>query len=237
MSQRWNTEPLKAYENIQINGKIYLDSIQNKLNLICLARDRIQDYFFVENLQDFQRKRLLLTIDLEAILYNLNSISDILACIINHWIIFPTTNHIGVNSNSLTIRQEQRTLYNVENVLKKLKNRFSLPKTDPNHLNIDTQLQTILSECLNLVTNLIQSAHFKYVRDFVNTVKHSQTIDSTWTMDIDANCDWKINPFDVYDPLSVNEFINDYHPDVFDQFMIIGNKVNDFCNCRQSLGW
>lgn len=218
----WNTPDLLNFCSADViaNADVYVASLKNKIDRILFIRDR---FILAENMtlktgsDQFIKTQLEVEIFIESVASNLHSLADVLAQIINEIVLkplLPTTEAISI---------EKVDLNKVTTQLAKI--------------NLNPVKLRYVTNIINNITNLSNSAEFLYISGFVNTIKHRRLLNTTFRLKIDCgsliDLGFKLDPFDYkgnsFPETSCRDIVMDYREKIIDFIVDIGNSVNDYC--------
>ncbi|MBW4641920.1 MAG: hypothetical protein KME23_02690 [Goleter apudmare HA4340-LM2] len=218
----WATQQLIDFcpQSITDEASIYVQAMNRKIARILFLLER---FSFSENstLEEGSDKFLMTQIEIEiyveSIAYNLHSLADVLAQIINIIVLkplLPTNKHFS--SEDVTPKKI---------------------KTHLQKLNLDDVKRRYVDDIIVQFDNLMNSNEFSYVAGFVNTIKHRRLLNTVFHFELNQGSlldfGFKLDPFQYkginYAELSCKDFVMSHREKVINLAFELGHSVNNYC--------
>jgi len=233
-STTWITELQdNGPDTILKDARIYLHTIRNKENHISFIEENLDKDMPTGDLDEIKQKKLQLEIYLEALVYNLHSLPDVMAQLIVVTVIKPLCLSLKEDLPK-EIKVPEGTQITTNNVISKLQELESALVSCPKYVEEDANL--LIKEIKDSFQCLLSSDEFKYIYALVNTIKHRHLIDIQFTYKrsqgkVEEN-DWKFLSFTrdgiTYPEITVAKLLSQYKNSSLELFHIVGNKINSY---------
>jgi hypothetical protein len=168
---------------------------------------------------------------LEALVYNLHSLPDVMAQLMVVTVIKPLFSYVK-KDYSLDIKVPKEREITPKNVVDKLQKLESALQSCPKYVGY----ANLIKEIENSFQSLLNSDEFNYIDALTNTIKHRHLIDIGFDFTISQGkvekSDWKFLSFtrdDIcYQEITVAKLLSQDKNSILKLFHIVGNKINSY---------
>ena len=223
----WKSEeiPQLCPQGIVSEAEVHVKAIKNKIDRIMFLVERLSslDTSIPNSFEPtvLRSSQLEVEIYIESIAANLHSLADVLAHVINVIVLKPLQNKPDY------LGHRQISIHNVKNKLSSLG-------------SLDTVRNQYIAEIIREIHKLIDSAEFKYIAAFVNTIKHRSLLDTEFALTVQSvqsgslmDVGYRLDPFDYegnnFPQTRCKVVAMDYREKVIDLVLDVGNSINNYC--------
>ncbi len=221
-------------KTIRRDAEIYLQTIEKKEEHISFLEEKFLDRDIpTGDKKEIKQKKLKLEISLEALVYNLHSLPDVMAQLIVVIVVEPLSSSLKKDYSSVDIQVPKGIQINPKNVIEKLKKLESaLNLSCPKYVGY----ANLIKEIKDSFQSLLDSDEFQYINDLVNTIKHRHLISIEFRFKQSQGnveeADWKFLSFTkddkFYPEITVAKLLSQYKSKNLELFHIVGNKISSY---------